>query len=80
MMVGSTTMEDESDYRQESDGRAQRWLTVADVAEHLEINAQTARRMMRRGDIPAHKIGGEYKVWKEEYAEWLEAQRVRPEG
>lgn len=79
MMVGST-MEDELRYKQERDGRAQRWLTVADVAEHLEINAQTARRMMRRGDIPAHKIGGEYKVRVEEYAEWLEQQRVRPES
>lgn len=57
-----------------------RWLTVADVAQELEINVQTARRMMRRGDIPAFKIGGEYRVKIEEYADWLEAQRVRPES
>ncbi len=60
-------------------GRVDKWLSVQNVADDLELNATTIRRMIKKGDLPAYKIGGEYRIMKREYSEWLLKQRVTPE-
>lgn len=41
---------------------ATEFLTVDDVAKRLKLNAQTVRRWIRRGLLPAAKLGG--KEWR----------------
>ncbi len=60
-------------------GRVDKWLSVQNVADDLELNATTIRRMIKKGDLPAYKIGGEYRIMGVEYSEWLGKQRVTPE-
>ena len=36
--------------------------TVAQMAEILQVNENTARNMLRRGEIPAKKIGQEWRI------------------
>ncbi len=60
-------------------GQANRWLSVHMIADDLELSEATVRRMIKKGGIPAYKIGGEYRIPAHEYATWLEDQRVRPE-
>lgn len=61
-------------------GRPKKWLSIVDVAEELERNEQVVRRWMKAGKMPAHKIGGEYRIRREEFEEWLESQRVSPKA
>lgn len=37
-------------------------LTVAEVADHLRVDAVTVRRMIARGDFRAVRVGREWRV------------------
>jgi excisionase family DNA binding protein len=54
---------------------APRFLTLADVAEVLNISAAQAYALVRGGDLPAIKVGGRGQ-WRVEAAE-LEAYIAR---
>lgn len=47
--------------RQTSATEGNRLWTVLDVAHYLSLNPETVRLMVRRGEIPAQKIG---RVWR----------------
>jgi excisionase family DNA binding protein len=47
---------------------AQRFLTLADVAEILNVSASQAYALVRSGDLPAIKVGGRGQ-WRVEAAE-----------
>jgi excisionase family DNA binding protein len=47
---------------------APRFLTLADVAETLNISASQAYALVRNGDLPAIKVGGRGQ-WRVEAAE-----------
>jgi excisionase family DNA binding protein len=52
-------------------------LTVEEVAERFRVNPQTVRRWIRRGLLPAAKVGG--KEWRLR-AEDVEAQLRTPDS
>jgi excisionase family DNA binding protein len=61
---------------------SQRFLTLADVAEILNISATQTYALVRRGDLPAIKIGGrgQWRVEQralEEYIERMYAETER---
>jgi excisionase family DNA binding protein len=35
----------------------ERFLSVAEVAKRLDVSTKTVRRMIDRGDLPAHRVG-----------------------
>ncbi len=37
-------------------------LTIADVAERLRVNAKTVRRWIATGELPAYKVGRQWRV------------------
>jgi excisionase family DNA binding protein len=47
--------------------------TVAEVAHMLSLNLGGTYRMIRSGDIPAHKLGGRWVVPRKAFHEWLES-------
>lgn len=53
-----------------------RWMTVYDAAEALEVSDWTIRRMIDRGELPAKKIGKKplIKIERREFELWLERQ------
>ena len=54
--------------RCEDVGVSPRFLTLADVAETLNISASQAYALVRNGDLPAIKVGGRGQ-WRVEAAE-----------
>ncbi len=63
-------------------GMSQRFLTLADVAEILNISATQTYALVRRGDLPAIKIGGrgQWRVEQqalEQYIEQMYAETKR---
>ena len=40
-----------------------RFLTIADVAEQLQLSAQAVRALIRTGDLPAIQVGAR-KLWR----------------
>ena len=53
-----------------------RFLTLADVAETLNISASQAYALVRSGDLPAIKIGGrgQWRVEAKALEEYISAQ------
>jgi excisionase family DNA binding protein len=47
-------------------------LTLPEVAAILRVHYLTVYRRVRSGEIPAHKIGGAYRVRRRDLDEWLE--------
>lgn len=60
------------------DHDAPQTLTLAQVAADLQLSWDTTARIARSGELPAFKIGGQWRVDAAEYARWKRA-RTRAE-
>lgn len=57
---------------QEQRKQARSWLTVAEVARYCEVGQATARRWIKRGELPAIRLGGgHYRVSTANFVEFL---------
>lgn len=54
------------------------WLSVADVCEYMDVSPFVVTRMLRAGDLPAVKMGREWRISRVDFEEWLNAQRLSP--
>jgi excisionase family DNA binding protein len=53
-------------------------LTVQQVAEYLNCSYITVWRLLRSGQIPAFRVGSEWRLRRTDFDRWLEGQRVVP--
>ena len=51
------------------------WLSVADICEYMDVSTFVVTSMLRSGELPAVKFGREWRVAKEDFEAWLNAQR-----
>jgi PTS system nitrogen regulatory IIA component len=51
-------------------------LTVRDVARLLGVSEKTVYRWMNERNLPAHKLGGQFRFNRAELAAWATAQKV----
>lgn len=54
-----------------------RWMTVRDVAEYLQLSMDLIYKMAQQGKLPASKIGAQWRFKREEIDEWVKTQRPR---
>ncbi len=52
-----------------------RWMTVEDVAEYLQLSMDMIYKMAQQGKIPVSKIGAQWRFKREEIDEWVKSQR-----
>lgn len=50
----------------DQDALTRSYYTVYEVAELLKFHHQTIRRMIRAGELPAKKLGKEWRIKKED--------------
>ena len=55
--------------------RAPALLTVANVAEQLQLSTKTIRRMIDRGDLPSHRIGRLLRVASNDLGAFIHRSR-----
>lgn len=48
-----------------------KWLTVEQIAKHLQVSKETIYRWLDRGSIPAHKIGRQWRFQIPEIDGWV---------
>jgi excisionase family DNA binding protein len=53
----------------------ERWLTVADIADQLQVDEQTVRRWIRGGKLVARQLGGKagYRIRPGDLRAFLDA-------
>jgi len=50
-------------------------LTVAEVAEILRVHSTTIYRLVKRGELPGFKLGGNWRINRASLDLWLSAER-----
>ena len=53
----------------------EKFLTTEDVAWMLNLNMKVVQRKMRNGEIPAIKMGGEWRGSESEIVRWMNAKK-----
>lgn len=54
-----------------------RFLTTHETAELLQVSKRTLHRMINRKDLPAFKVGGQWRIYETALAKWLEGLHER---
>jgi excisionase family DNA binding protein len=54
---------------------AKDWLSVADLCEYMGVSTFVITRVLRSGELPAVKMGREWRVSRIDFEDWLNAQR-----
>jgi len=53
-----------------------RWMTVKDVAEYLQLSTDQIYRLAQQGKIPASKVGARWRFKRQKIDKWVENQSV----
>jgi len=53
------------------DATSPRILTTAEVAEYLHVSLATVCRLVRHGQIPAFRIGSDYRFYRDAIEKWM---------
>ncbi len=54
-----------------------RLWTVAEVAEHMRVSNMTVYRLIKSGDLPAIRVGKNYRIRGKELADYIDASFKR---
>ena len=57
-----------------------RLLTLPEAADLLQVSPRTLQRMIRRNELPAFKVGGQWRVRESQLTRWIEAREESPES
>jgi excisionase family DNA binding protein len=59
-------------------------MTVKDLSEYLHCNQSTIYRLLKRGELPAFKVGSDWRFMTAEIRSWCKKKmansKVRPSG
>jgi len=55
-----------------------RFLTPDEVAQQLRVRPDVIRRLLRRRELPAVRVGRVWRVDEAEFQRWLARHRVQP--
>ena len=64
-----------------SDDTAIRLLTLAETASILKISKRTLHRMIQHRQIPAFKVGGQWRILESRFQAWVaEEEHLTPKA
>ena len=55
-------------------------MTIDEVAEYLHLHPLTVRRLARDGEIPAFKVGRQWRIKRELLDRWIAGRSTRNAG
>jgi excisionase family DNA binding protein len=53
-------------------------LTLAEAANLLQVSTRTLQRMIRNGQLPAFKVGGQWRLRETQLRQWVESRETPP--
>jgi len=48
-----------------------KWLTLEQIAEYLQMSTSSIYKMAQAGNIPAYKVGRQWRFKKEQIDKWI---------
>jgi len=52
-----------------------KWLTLDELTEYLKLSKSHLYRMTQNGDIPASKIGRQWRFDRDEIDDWMKSKK-----
>ena len=49
-----------------------RLITLEEAAEVLQISKRTLLRMIQKKEVPAFKVGGQWRIRESQFRKWIE--------
>jgi excisionase family DNA binding protein len=53
-------------------------LTLSEAASLLQVSTRTLQRMIRGGQLPAFKVGGQWRLRETQLRQWVESREIAP--
>lgn len=53
----------------------EKWSSIEEIAEHMQVHKDTVRLWIKKTEIPAHKIGKQWRFKISEIDEWVHSGR-----
>ena len=53
-------------------------MNVADLAKYLRVHRSMIYRLLKRGELPAFRVGSDWRFNREQIDAWRLAQQARP--
>ena len=57
-----------------------RLLTLSEAAKLLQVSTRTLQRMIRQNQLPAFKVGGQWRMRESQLSEWLDQREKSARG
>ena len=54
---------------------ADKWLTIDQIADHLQVSKEKIYKLSQKGRMPASKFGGQWRFDLKEVDNWVRKQR-----
>lgn len=54
-----------------------KWLTIEQIAEHLQVSREKLYKLCQKGKMPVSKIGGQWRFSKEVIDKWMLNSQVK---
>ncbi len=51
------------------------WLSVPDICDYMDVSAFVVTSQLRSGTLPGVKFGREWRVSRQDFEDWINAQR-----
>jgi excisionase family DNA binding protein len=64
----------------DNDTETLRLLTLPEAAELLHVSTRTLQRMIRRNELPAFKVGGQWRVRESQLTKWIQGRETAPDS
>ena len=55
----------------------ERWMSLAEIAEHLVVSTDTVHRWLRNRNMPAHRVGRLWRFLRSEVDEWVKSGKAK---
>ena len=68
------------DLKKPNSERVNEVLTAGEVASYLRVSLSTIYRLLKSGDLPAFKIGSDWRFNRVHIEEWLKSRAQMPES
>ena len=59
-------------------GRDRELMTVREVASYLNCHYMTVYKLVRTGDLPAFRLGSDWRFRRSDLEKWIAKKQVRP--
>lgn len=53
-------------------------MTTKELSEYLQLDRMTIYKLLKAGDIPANRVGHQWRFFRSDINDWIRSKQIRP--